>query len=319
MIRVTSKESLGFCLLLSVIVIWVASGFFIQALFTTTYNHPVATTVFSVALCSILLLVPDNFHRPNDEPLLPKTARGRGPATMPFWQICLLGLIWLTAQLTYNVSLKYMSVSSNTAVSSLSSVFTFAFSVLLLKRHSFTALAVTAVALSTVGILLISTAQPTGDGVQESHKGFALAGVSCCCYGLFTTLLKKYNKTSVITLFGYFGLIACVIGPILVALADATAVDPFAWPADIFSVAGIFLNALLGSVLSDILLAKSVMLLSPLTVSVGLSLTMPLSLFVDAVVLKNHQFKTVYAAGLVAVFSSVCLVSIDNHKQRSRL
>ena len=319
-VPLTARETRGFTLLGSVIVIWVLSGFFIQNLFASSYNHPVAMTVYSVALCSLLLLIPARFRRHHLAEDL-RLLRSSSPSFdgMSQLQIFCLGIIWLTAQLSYNVSLKYMSVSSNTAVSSMSSVFTFVFSILLLKRYTITALSLLAIGLSAVGILIISSVQPTGQGVHESSTGIVIAMGSCCCYGLFTTLLKKFDAdgvTSVVTLFGNFGLIACTVGSVLIVLADWTGIDPFALPTDWYSIVGMTVNALVGSVLSDILLAKSVLLLNPITVSIGLSLTMPLSLFLDSVVIGGHKFKPAYAAGMLVQFASICLISVDNHKQR---
>jgi solute carrier family 35 protein F5 len=322
--RLTTREFYGYWLLGTVIVVWVLSGFFIQQLFTTSsYNHPVPMTVYSVGLCSILLLVPKDMLRWEKNTPLLLLEEQRAPALTQL-KTLLLGFIWLIAQLSYNVSLRYMSVSSNTAVSSLSSIFTCIFSVIFLKNSPVSALSLLAIGISSVGILVIASSQPTSvDGqVNESMTGFFSAGLACCCYGLFTTLLKKFDPneaTSVVDLFGKMGIVALVLGSLLIGLADATGIDRFELPSDPASVIGITLNAIFGSVLSDVLLAKSVLLLNPVTVSVGLSFTMPLSLFLDSVVLKHHQFKIAYGIGMTIQFISVCLISIDNHSRKRDL
>ena len=323
MMRLSSREVCGYWLLGTVVIVWVLSGFFIQQLFTTSsYDHPLPMTVYSVGLCSILLLIPRGLVRmEKSTPSLLNEQSNRGGPSLTQSQVILLGLIWLTAQLSYNVSLKYMSVSSNTAVSSLSSIFTFVFSVILLKKFRPTLLSILAIAISSIGILVIASSQPTSmDGqVNESPVGFLLAGISCCCYGLFTTLLKKFDpieSTSVVELFGKMGIVALIVGTLLIGIADSTGIDRLEFPSDPTSLIGITLNAIFGSVLSDVLLAKSVLLLNPLTVSIGLSMTMPLSLFIDSVVLKRHQFKTAYSVGMIIQFVSVCLISIDNHSRK---
>ena len=323
--KLSRSEAQGFLLLSSVVVIWVLSGFFIQNLFASHYNHPVAMTVFSVGLCALLLCVPRSWREgaeyekknvlgrslisdvQNDEISLPISTR----------QVFTLGLVWIAGQLSYNVSLKFMSVSSSTAVSSMSSIFTFGFSWIFLEGYRATVYSVVAILLSTIGIFVIAYSQPAGAGVEESPVGFFIAGLSCCCYGLFTTLLKKWNTNrpaSVTTLFGSFGVVALCVGIPLVGLAHQTRFDEFEFPSK-SAVFGMSLNAVIGSVVSDILLAKSVLLLNPITVSLGLSLTMPVSMFVDSVVLQAHSFKAAYAVGVVLQFASVYCISVDNHRQ----
>jgi solute carrier family 35 protein F5 len=312
MIRL-EKEVLGFALLSSVVVVWVLSGFFIQFLLTkSSFTSPVTMTVLSVGLCSVLLSLPDRERK--KDPLL-NSGKTR---TVFSRKIFLLGTIWLAAQLLYNMSLQRMSVSDNTAVSSSSSLFTFLFSIVLLRGYSFTLTAVAALASSCLGILLISLAesQSSTQLSQESKlSGFAMALSSCACYGLFTTLLKRFSQDpkfpkSVVTMFGNFGLVSLVLGIPLIVFCDTTGIDRFAFPVEPVAIIGIVVNALVGSVLSDILLAKSVLLLNPLTVSIGLSLSMPLSLLLDSV-----EIRTACVAAVGLQFTAVALISYDNHKQ----
>ena len=305
-------EVLGYCVLSAVVLIWVLSGFFIQFLFTESgYDHPAAMTVFSVGLCALLLLIPQKH-----EPAPTKVLLLERPVTSKtvVKQRVVLGLAWLSGQLLYNVSLKHMSVSSNTAVSSASSLFTFLFSLALLPGYAVTLPAVLALLCSSMGIFLIASLDD--GGLTASPGGVLLAVAGCACYGFFTTMLKRFSRNdeeeSVITLFGHLGLVTCIVGPFVVLVADRSGVDPFALPSSVRPVLGMLTNALIGSVLSDVLLAKTVLLLNPITVSLGLSFTMPVSLLIDSAV-GAKPFHLTYLAAMALQFTSVGLISYDNH------
>ena len=303
-------EILGYILLGSVVVIWVSSGFFIQYLFKQSeFDHPVTMTVMSIGLCSLLLLLPSSSPDPLSDRKASLVSRKKSTLIYMWW----LGLIWLAAQLLYNVSLRYMSVSSNTAIASSSSLFTFLFSVKFLRGYSFTPTAVAALACSCAGILLLSSLENTNAKNNSSFIGFGMALISCACYGLFTTLLKRFTLSSpvpVTTMFGYFGVVAILVGTPLIMLSDYTGFDAFALPRTTVAIFGIVANAIIGSVLSDILLAKAVILLNPVTVSIGLSMSMPLSLLMDSVVVHSSC-----VLAILLQFTAVCLISIDNHRQ----
>lgn len=304
----------GLLMLILVVVVWVLSGFFTQALFSDSgYNHPVAMTVFGVAACALLLLIPE--RKQEKAPLL-FAARQNEIRT----ERTVLGVIWLAAQLLYNVSLQHMSVSANTLVSCASSLFTFGFSLWLLEGYSVTVPAMAALLCSTVGILLIQSLDD--NGVTASTTGVCMAVGACACYGLFTTLIKRSaqrkerrgESESVVRLFGHLGLVSCFIGPFVVWFADISQIDPFALPGSMKPVVGMVINALLGSVLSDVLLAKAVLLLNPITVSLGLSLTMPFSLLLDCAVGKK-PFHMAYLLSMALQFASVSFIAYDNVQQ----
>ena len=303
---------LGYVLLLSVVVLWVVSGFFIQNLFSTNYNHPVAMTVFSVGMCSVLLLVLPVYERvlyvcAVSDPLVCRRASKHVLSV----STALLGSVWLLGQLTYNVSLTYLTVSASTAVSSVSPVFTFIFSVWILGYH-LSVLSVVGVCVSVVGILCVATL-----GDNASVVGICIGVVSCASYGLFTTLLKRQQTllslpTNVVYVFGQFGLVALIIGVPLVCAVNFLGLDFWEFPSQ-YAIFGMCVNALIGSVLSDVLLAQSVLLLDPVTVAMGLALTMPFSLLIDSTVLKLHDFKFDYIWGIAAQFLAIYCIAKDQH------
>ncbi|EER15433.1 conserved hypothetical protein [Perkinsus marinus ATCC 50983] len=94
-------------------------------------------------------------------------------------------------------------------------------------------------------------------------------------------------------------------------------VDEFGLPPQVLPTwrqfGAITVNGALGSVASDYLLSVAVILLSPLSAAVGLSLTIPLSLIVDSTILALHSFKSVYMLGSALVFAAVVLISWDTY------
>jgi drug/metabolite transporter (DMT)-like permease len=126
---------------------------------------------------------------------------------------------------------------------------------------------------------------------------------------MFTVDDPTFPK-SVLTLFGYFGLVACMIGFPLVILLNVIGLESLSVPSSALAWLGVIGNALVGSVLSDVLLAKSVLLLNPVTVAIGLSMSMPLSLLLDSVAIRSSCL-----VAILLQFSAVCLISYDNHKQ----
>jgi drug/metabolite transporter (DMT)-like permease len=213
------STSSGYILLGSVVVIWVVSGFFIQRLFAMHYDHPVAMTVISVGLCAGLLirkLFPGSVS-PKSVSLL------ENPPSTPIgvYKIVILGLIWLTGQLMYNSSLREISVSTSTALSALSPVFTFLLSLVGLRGLQIVRGAAALVCCCT-GVLLLASEQ--GDIVSPTNHslGIFMATVGSFCYGGFSVLLKRWARDdqSMLDLFGWFGVVALIVGIPLIGLVD---------------------------------------------------------------------------------------------------
>mmetsp|Transcript_33596 Transcript_33596/g.73436 ORF Transcript_33596/g.73436 Transcript_33596/m.73436 type:complete len:125 (+) Transcript_33596:800-1174(+) len=67
-------------------------------------------------------------------------------------------------------------------------------------------------------------------------------------------------------------------------------------------------NALFGSMLSNLLLTMCVMMVGPLVATLGLTTTIPLSLWVESVLLHAHSFQWGYVGGAVLVTAGVALL-----------
>ncbi|XP_020675194.1 solute carrier family 35 member F5 [Dendrobium catenatum] len=144
---------------------------------------------------------------------------------------------WFFAQLTFNLSLKYTTVTSNTILSSTSSLFTFLVSVAFLGEK-FTWVKLVSVLLCMGGTVLVSLAD-LGVGVNaiayNAVLGDALALVSAGLYAVYITLIRKKlpdeNKgeghASMAQFLGYLGLFNLLIFLPVALFLNFTEIEPF--------------------------------------------------------------------------------------------
>ena len=315
-----SQNLIGYCALTLVVLIWVASGYLIQWIFTPSSgsltasysDNPMAMTVISVSLCSLLLFIPSNPTNRNPKHLIPKNRTETRNFLNP--KIFVLGFVWLIAQLTYNVSLKHIAVSTSSSISALSSFFSYLFSILLLRGYKLEIFPILGIVSSILGIHLLVKTDSDGSAMTttpQSISGIILAIISCALYGLFGVLLKRFTKISdsVIFVFGQLGLVAIILGIPLLVIANILEIEIFAFPS-VPCFLAICINALFGSVLSDVLLAKAILCLSPIIVSVGLTFTIPVSLLIEKGVSNVSTIGNVL--GYLFVLVSLVLVSTSD-------
>ncbi|XVF72174.1 hypothetical protein PTKIN_Ptkin12aG0099000 [Pterospermum kingtungense] len=102
---------------------------------------------------------------------------------------------WFLAQLTFNLSLKYTTVTSNTILSSASSLFTFLVSLAFLGEN-FTWLKLVSVVLCMAGTIIVSLGDSSNSknlSVIASNPvlGDILALLSAALYAVYVTLIRK--------------------------------------------------------------------------------------------------------------------------------
>lgn len=117
--------------------------------------------------------------------------------------------------------------------------------------------------------------------------------MSASFYGLYAVILKKkvppeeednFNVSIFLGMVGMFNFLLLVPGFYFLNLAN---IEPFEWPND-RAMLYMTLNALIGTVISDFCWAKSVVLLGPLMTTLGITLTIPLSMCIDTFDGKKH-------------------------------
>ncbi|KAE9618028.1 hypothetical protein Lal_00037866 [Lupinus albus] len=200
---------------------------------------------------------------------------------------------WFFAQLTFNLSLKYTTVTSNTILSSASSLFTFLVSLAFLGER-FTCLKLFSVLLCMGGTVIVSLGDSqNGLSTVASNPllGDIFALVSAGLYAIYITLIRKNlpeddgksGEASMAQFLGYLGLFNILIFLPVALILNFTSVEPFhtlTWRQ--FGL--IIGKGLLDNVLSDYLWAKAVILTSTTVATAGLTIQVPLAAVVDTVI-----------------------------------
>ncbi|GIJ86148.1 hypothetical protein Asppvi_005022 [Aspergillus pseudoviridinutans] len=248
----------------------------------------------------------------------------RATAKLSF-QFCLL---W--ANYFAMACLQYTTVGSTTILTSTSGVWTLIFGAMI-GVERFTLRKLAGVIASLIGIILISRVDlsstdspPADDGSSGTfpHKtaaeialGDAMAAFSAVMYGVYTIVLKRQvgdeSRVNMVLFFGLVGLFNMLfLWPGFIIL-HVTGIEPFVLPGTgrIWTI--VLVNSF-SSLVSDICWAYAMLLTTPLVVTVGLSLTIPLSL-VGQIFLQGQYSSAIYWVGAAIVFLSFLVV---NHESR---
>ncbi|KAF9354853.1 hypothetical protein BGX26_007265 [Mortierella sp. AD094] len=279
-----------------------------------------------------------SIHQQQDEP--PLTHREIAELSFAF---CIL---WFAANWATNASLAYTTVASSTILASMSGFFTLAIGAML-KTETFSTLKLVAVCASVIGVVLVSesdrgenphvllngnfAASNTFIDITEPTApaaplfGDFLALMSALFYGCYTVLLKvriqNESRVNMSLFFGFVGLFNLVLLWPMFGVLHWTGVEPFELPKDSKVIWMIGINAIVGTFVSDYLWLLSMLMTSPLVVTLGLSLTIPLALLGD-VVGYGRVLGAAYwiGAGLVlAGFFGVNGVALSERDEADRL
>ncbi|KAK8041304.1 hypothetical protein PG994_014311 [Apiospora phragmitis] len=244
-------------------------------------------------------------------------------------------MIWFFSNYFASACLEYTSVGSVTILTSTSSVWTLVLCALM-KVESFTVRKLVGVLASLAGIVLISTVDLSGQDNDEDrgnfpHKsqrqiaiGDAMALFSAVVYGLYVTVMKlrvgNEERVSMPLFFGMVGVFNIVfLWPLFIVL-HVTGIETFELPPNGKVLTIIVLNSI-SSFLSDMSWAYAMLLTSPLLVTVGLSLTIPLSLIGEMI--QYQQFSSfLYWVGAGIVLLSFLFInheSVDEDKQDNHI
>jgi len=236
--------------------------------------------------------------------------------------------LWFLMNYLFNLSLNLTSLASSTILSTTSSLFVLTFGLCMPPPHR-TAVQrqqVLGVAVTILGAVLVSwrdTDDVAGNdsasrAPQHALLGDVVAGLSAMFYALYSLQLKvripDEDAVDMTLLFGCIGLLNTLLLWPAFPLLHAAQVESWAGMPSASVMAALTLNGLLGTVVSDMLWAKSVLLTSPLIASLGLALTAPLALVVD-VLLHGKEFTLLYALGGIAVLTGFVLVNMV-HKRK---
>ncbi|ODV79304.1 uncharacterized protein CANTADRAFT_51913 [Suhomyces tanzawaensis NRRL Y-17324] len=229
--------------------------------------------------------------------------------------------LWFSANLVTNASLSYTSVASQTILSSTSSFFTliigYLYSVERINQNK-----IVGILLSFAGVLIVTEIDTSSSTNQNSSLmvlwGNILALAGAMIYGIYTILLKfkisikhsqKERNLNTHLFFGFVGIFCLVFLWPMLFILHFTGYETFELPPSRLVLTLLLVNALITFV-SDFCWCKAVLLTSPLTVTVGLSMTIPLAMIGDWV-FKGFFINWWYLFGALIVTLGFFIINKD--------
>ena len=251
--------------------------------------------------------------------------------------------LWFAANYFAAACLEYTTVGSATILTSTSSVWTLLFGALA-RVERFTLRKLLGVAASLAGLALVSGLDVAGSGgggggddsaggtgagggsfphktARELAVGDILALIGAVIYGIYAVVLKarigSESRANLPLFFGLVGLFnALVMRPAFLFL-HVTGVERFELPPTRRVLSIILINST-SSMVSDFCWAAAMLLTSPLLVTVGLSLTIPLSL-VGQMFISGVYADFAYWAGALVVLCSFVFINHEETKDEAGL
>lgn len=228
-------------------------------------------------------------------------------------------LLWFVANWAVNASLDYTSVASATVLSSTSGFFTLGIG-RLFRVENLTIIKVAAVFTSFAGVVLVSlsdskSSQPSGPASRPSlHQvtdrlahpilGDTLALISALFYALYVILLKvrirSESRIDIQLFFGFVGLFSVVICWPIGFVLHLTGGEIFELPRAGKVLTGVLINMAI-TLSSDYLYVLAMLKTTPLVVTVGLSLTIPLAVLGDFFRGRDTHAQVIFGAALVVI------------------
>jgi solute carrier family 35, member F5 len=250
-------------------------------------------------------------------------------------------MLWFAANYFAMSCLQYTTVASVTILTSTSSFWTLLVGALT-RTEKFTWRKLLGVAMSFAGIILISkvdlsartdaeTPGATRATLERREDSFpsktagelalgdALALLSAILYGVYTVTLKGATlkalpqSINMPLFFGFVGMFNFIFLAPLFPILHYSGLETFAFPPTRRIWTILIVNSL-SSFGSDICWAYAMVLTSPLLVTVGLSLTIPLSL-VGEMLLQGHYEGWVYWVGAAIVLGSFVFIDQEEKKE----
>ncbi|GAB1743725.1 hypothetical protein NU219Hw_g647t1 [Hortaea werneckii] len=257
-------------------------------------------------------------------------SRHRASLTLPetAWLSLEFCFIWFIANYFIAACLEYTTVASSTILTSTAGVFTLIFGTMF-GVEKFTLRKLLGVLASLAGIVLISSMDLSGSNTDDEHRGDfpeksareiaigdALAFLSAIMYGLYAVFMKKRiddeSRVNMPLFFGLVGLLnVLLLWPGFFILHFA-GIETFEMPPSAWVTTIILCNSL-ASLVSDLFWAYAVLLTSPIVVTVGLSMSIPLSL-IGQIVLNSQTASPIYWIGALVVVLSFIFVNHEEEK-----
>lgn len=245
-------------------------------------------------------------------------------------------ILWFSANFVTNASLAYTSVGSQTILSSTSSFFTL-FVGALCHVEKVNRVKVAGSLVSFVGILLVTRSDskqskagyvkplPGASMEQEVESnealrtliGNVLALTGALLYGVYSTLLKRRirdeSRVNMKIFFGCVGMFTLVFLWPSMVLFNYLGWETFELPSSTRVIVVIVSNCLI-TFISDYCWANAMLLTSPLTVTVGLSVTIPFAMFGD-VIFKRKPMTMLYLFGATLILGAFFIINRNSEEE----
>ncbi|KAK8201255.1 hypothetical protein BKA81DRAFT_408283 [Phyllosticta paracitricarpa] len=240
--------------------------------------------------------------------------------------------LWFAANYFTAACLEHTTVASSTILTSTSSIWTLLCGAFI-GVEQFTVRKLVGVLASLLGIVLISTVDISGTNNSDANRGTFpaksgaeialgdfLAFLSAVMYGFYAVLMKKRigdeSRVSMPLFFGLVGLFnVLLLWPGLVIL-HLTGIETFTMPPTARVLAIVLVNST-SSLVSDFCWAYSMLLTSPLIVTVGLSMTIPCSL-IGQIFINGQTSNWIYWLGASVVLGSFVFINHEESKEEEQ-
>ena len=323
----TKRRAWGIFLLLIVVAIWTGSTYLVQFIYSNNFEAP----YFLTFVCNSMFVIylPLHFwgrrHKERkdyarlqqqqqqqqqqddteEEEEEETTFYHRASTHVCLRAALIVSPLWFLANGSYNYSLSSTSPSSNTIISSLSGLFTFALSLVLVLER-FEKLRLLGVIFSIIGATLVGMADFGKNTKDERVYGDVLCLISSFLYASYTVAIRIHlpddeKRAPMMLFFGFLGTFNVVIFGTIGAILWSSGVEDLSgltWKT--FGM--VILKALFDNVLSDFLWAKAVLLTSPTMATIALTLTIPGPLFIDTMI---HGFDV---SSVYRIAGGVCVI-----------
>ena len=225
-------------------------------------------------------------------------------------------ILWFIANFSSNASLSYTSVASQTILSSTSSFFTL-FIGAILQVESINSKKLLGLLVSFIGIIVVTESDSIMPDVSFTKIqvviGNSLALIGALVYGLYSTLLKRSikdeSKFNINLFFGFVGFFTMITMWPIILFLHYSGIETIELPKSSSVLILLLINGTI-TFISDYCWAKAILLTSPLTVTVGLSLTIPFAMIGD-VIFKNKYITISYIVGASLVLISFALINSE--------
>lgn len=261
---------------------------------------------------------------PVDQADRPLTAKETAKMALGF---CFL---WFIANWALNAALAYTSVASSTILSGMSGMFTLAVG-RMFRVESLTLVKIGAVLTAFVGVILVAVSdgspddQPDAMGSSILYKaatslpvlGDFLALMSAIFYALYVVFLKvqirEESRIDMQLFFGFVGLFNIVLSWPMGVILHLVGMERFEIPRTHNAIVIILLNMFI-TLSSDYLYVIAMLKTTPLVVTIGLGLTIPVAVIGDSFLGKPAATQVLAGAFLVVI--AFVAVGIENAKPR---